>query len=413
MMKKIGILIGAILIVLMIFIIGKDLAREDQTESEQTVDKTKTEKVAKENKTDETADGQADTKESASPSSPLPEKMNDKQIDNLIKKMSLEEKIGQMMVVGFQSTDVDSHIKKMIETYHVGGIILYDRNMTNPKQVKTLNQDLQTLARDSSNGIPLIISVDQEGGDIVRMPDHVSNIPSQKELGKKGNEDEVYSVAKQNAKELSSMGFNVNYAPVLDLSSTDSRSFGEDPEQAYQFGKQVITGFADSSVVGALKHFPGHGRSDVDPHFDSSSVDAEKGDLENTDIYPFKKMIEEVDQSNYFVMVTHFIYPAYDKKLPASVSPTIIRDLLREELGFDGIVVTDDLEMGAVAKLYSYEELGYKAVNAGADLLLVCHTLESQEKVYNGILQAVQNGKLTEEQIDQSVKRILKHKFGS
>lgn len=411
MIKKLGLLIGAFLIVSIIFIvIGKDLGQGDQPKSEQSVDNTETDKVVEKDKSDETTNGKKSGEESPSP---LPEKMTDEEIDDLMKEMSLEEKIGQMMVVGFNSTEVDSHIKKMIETYHVGGVILYDRNMTNPEQVKSLNQNLQTLARDSSHGIPLLISVDQEGGDIVRMRDHVSNIPSQQELGKKGSEDEIYSIAKQNGEELSNMGFNVNYAPVLDLSSTDSRSFGEDPEKAYQFGKQVITGFAESSVVGSLKHFPGHGRSDVDPHFDSSSVDAEKGEIENTDLYPFKKMIEEVDQSKYFVMVTHFIYPAYDKTLPASVSPTIIRDLLREELGFDGIVVTDDLEMGAVAKLYSYEELGYKAVNAGVDLLLVCHTLESQEKVYNGILQAVQDGKLTEKQIDQSVKRILQHKFGS
>ncbi|WP_234028507.1 glycoside hydrolase family 3 N-terminal domain-containing protein [Lentibacillus sp. Marseille-P4043] len=336
----------------------------------------------------------------------------DEKITSLLESMTLKEKIGQLMVVGFQSTEVDESIKTMIEDYHVGGVILYERNMETPEQVTALNADLQTLAKDSMHGIPLIISVDQEGGDIVRMRDHVSPIPAQQEIGKEGDKEKAFSIAKRSGEELADMGFNVNYAPVLDLSATDTRSFGEDPEKAYQFGKQVITGFAESSVVGTLKHFPGNGRSNIDPHVESSSVDAGKNVLEGSDIYPFKRMIEEVDQNKYFVMVTHFIYPAYDKKLPASISPVIVKQLLREKLGYEGIVVTDDLEMGAVSNLYAYEELGYRAVKAGADLLLVCHTLESQEQVYNGILDAVKNGKLSEAEIDDSVRRVLEFKLG-
>lgn len=340
-----------------------------------------------------------------------PEATFDEKINYLMDHMTLEEKIGQMMVVGFASPTVDSHIKKMIEEYHVGGVILYDWNMQSPDQVKKLNSDLQKLAQKKRHSIPLMISVDQEGGNIVRMREHVSPIPSQQELGKRGDTQEIYSVAKRNAYELRNMGFNVNFAPVLDLSATDTRSFGTDPEKAFTFSNHVIQGFNEEGIVGTLKHFPGHGRSDIDPHYESSTVDADQLDLENVDIYPFKKMIEEVDHHNFFIMVTHFIYPAYDKKYPASISPVIIQDLLREKLGYTGIVVTDDLEMGAVTNLFSYNELGYHAVKAGADVLLVCHTFENQQQVYNGILQAVKDGRLSEEMIDDSVKRILRFKL--
>ena len=205
----------------------------------------------------------------------------------------------------------------------------------------------------------------------------------------------------------------MNYAPDLDLSSTDTRSFGENPEYAYQFGKEVVNGLTDSGVVATLKHFPGNGRSPIDPHQDTSSVDANKWDLENNDMYPFKKIIENVEHNRFFVMVTHIKYPAYDQEKPASISPVIIQDLLRKQLGYTGIVVTDDLEMGAVSKYFTYQDLGFEAVNAGADLLLVCHTFKNQDQVYKGILNAIQTGKLSEARIDEAVERILRYKFTS
>ena len=337
----------------------------------------------------------------------------ERKIDGLIAKMTLREKIGQLMVVGFNSTTIDKHITTMISEYNVGGVILFDRNMESQDQVASLNKQLQQLSMENENGIPLILSIDQEGGQIVRMRDQVSPIPSQQELGQNNDPQEVYNVAGRTGNELISMGFNVNFAPVLDLSETDSRSFGKEPEKANYLGSQVIAGMVDSGITATLKHFPGNGRSDVDPHVESSSVQADKLDLENQDIYPFKKIINEIDNNHFFVMVTHIKYPAYDKDNPASISPIIIQDLLREQLGFKGIVVTDDLEMGAVNKYFTYEDLGYRAIDSGADLLLVCHTLENQKKVFNGILNAVNTNKLSEERIDESVKRILMHKFSS
>ena len=334
-------------------------------------------------------------------------------VDALVDQMTIEEKIGQLMVVGFQDNKVNNHIRTMIEDYHVGGIIYFDRNMVNPTQVATLTDQLQRVSIDKKLEIPLSVSIDQEGGNIVRMRDQFPETPSQQSLGLKNDSNVIYNTATTTAKELVKMGINSNYAPVLDLSSTDSRSFGTDPEKVANYGKEVVKAFNDQGVSASLKHFPGNGRSDVDPHFETSSVQAEKAELENSDIYPFKRIIEEINHNQFSVMVTHIKYPAYDSENPASVSSKIVTDLLRNQLGFEGVVITDDLEMGAVSKYVEYRDVGVKALQAGVDILLVCHTQEYQIEVYNGIIEAINNNILTEARIDESVKRVLRAKLQS
>lgn len=333
----------------------------------------------------------------------------DKKVSKLLSEMTLEEKVGQLFMVGFQTKEVDTSISDLIENKHIGNVILFDRNMETPDQVRRLNAALQEKAK-KANGLPLLIGIDQEGGDIVRMRKSVTPIPSQQELGK-GSAEQVKTTAMRTAKELKHIGFNTNFAPVLDLSVTDTRSFGKDPKKAEQFGSAVIDGFSENGITGALKHFPGNGRSQIDPHEETSSVQATQEELEQTDAYPFKKMIETKNNDSFFVMVTHIKYPAYDKEKPASISPIIIQDVLRDRFGFKGIVVTDDLEMGAVNKYYSYKDLGVDAVNAGADLLLVCHEYEHQLEAYEGVLEAAKSGKIKPERIDEAVSRILTHKL--
>src|SRR5699024_2698453 len=301
-------------------------------------------------------------------------------------------------------------VKDMLENKYAGGVILFDRNMKTKKQVKHLNENMQKAAQDT-NGLPLFTSLDQEGGEVARMQDQYTKIPSQQELAKTKSKKEVEDIATRTAKELQETGFNVNFAPVLDLSNSDTRSFGVDPKKTFNYGKAVIDGFQKEHVTGALKHFPGHGRSNIDPHHETSSIKEDQESLLKSDIYPFKQMIEKEDHENFFVMVTHIKYPSYDQKMPASLSSKIITDLLRNELDFDGIVATDDLEMDAVRKYYSFKDMGVEAVNAGADLLLVCHDYDSQVETYNGLVDGVKKGKVTEDRIDESVTRILKQKL--
>ncbi|MGG4013237.1 glycoside hydrolase family 3 N-terminal domain-containing protein [Bacillus smithii] len=335
-------------------------------------------------------------------------------VEQLVKAMTLEQKVGQLLMVGFKNPVPNKKIADLIEHKYIGGVIYYDRNMKSAKQTAELSNSLQQSALKSNPfSIPLMIGVDQEGGDILRMRNQVSPIPSQQELGKYASPQEVYSIAKLNGEELASMGISINFAPVLDLSAKDSRSLGSQPEDVYEKGTMVLKGLNDSHITGVLKHFPGNGRSSIDPHIDTSSVKANQLDLENSDIYPFKRIIQETDPQNFFVMVTHLKYPAYDAKKPASLSSIIIQKLLRNKLGYKGIVVTDDLEMGAVNKYYSYKDLGKDALNAGADLLLVCHEYEHQLEVYNGIIEAVHKGEVKPSRIDEAVKRILLFKLST
>ncbi|MEK4014064.1 beta-N-acetylhexosaminidase [Peribacillus sp. FSL M8-0224] len=338
---------------------------------------------------------------------------NHERIEKLLNKMTLEEKIGQLMMVGFKGTEKSDEITELIEQKHIGGVIYFDRNMKSPKQVARLSNSLQQTANQSAHSLPLMVAIDQEGGDIIRMKERVSPLPAQQDLGKNASIEDMYKVAKLNGTELGSMGININFAPVLDLSKTDKRSFGQDPEKVYQYGKKAIQGFNDVSITGALKHFPGNGRSEIDPHVETSSVEANQLDLENSDIYPFKQIISEMDNQKFFVMVTHIKYPAYDKEKPASLSKIIIEDLLRGKLKYEGLVVTDDLEMGAVNKYFSYDEMGKQAILAGADLLLVCHEYSHELEVYNGLLQAVKAGEVPMDRINESVKRVLTYKLNN
>ena len=339
----------------------------------------------------------------------VPEDKQEEKVQQLLSKMTLEEKVGQLFMIGFQEPELSEHARSMVADRHIGNIILFDRNMQNPDQVSKLNGSLQKLAIEA-NGLPLLIGIDQEGGSIVRMRDQVAPIPSQQELGKTSR-NTVLKTAQKTASELKGMGFNVNFAPVLDLSDTDTRSFGTDPQKAYQYGSAVIEGFSKHGVTGALKHFPGNGRSSIDPHLETSSVQADTAELEKTDASPFKKMIETENQDDFFIMVTHIKYPAYDKKRPASISPVIVKDVLRKKFGYKGIVVTDDFEMGAVNKYYTYEELGFQAINAGADLLLVCHQYDHQLAMYKGVLKAAKDGRISKERIDEAAGRIVAHKL--
>ena len=334
-------------------------------------------------------------------------------VEEMLEKMTLEEKVGQLMMIGFSGTEKSMEVQEFIEEKHIGGIIYFDRNMSSPKQVAELSNTLQESAENSRFSLPLMVAIDQEGGAITRMREQVSPIPSQQKLGEKATAEEVYQVAKLNGRELEAMGINLDFAPVLDLSKKDSRSFGTDPKKVHQYGEKVIQGLNEASVTGALKHFPGNGRSEIDPHVETSSVEANQLDLENSDIYPFKEIIKEVDNDKFFMMVTHIKYPAYDKEKPASLSKVIIEDLLREKLGYKGIVITDDMEMGAVKNYFSFKDMGKEAILAGVDIVLVCHEHPHQLEVYNGIIEAVNKGEIPMERIDESTRRVLTYKLNN
>ncbi len=370
-------------------------------------------KVVKETKKDGQLKPSADKQPTQKPAVQNPEKelSTAEKADRLLQKMTLQEKVGQLLMVGFYGTQEDKNIKSMLQNQKIGGVILFDRNMQNPRQVARLTNQLQKDAEGGSLGLPLMISLDQEGGPVLRMRSQVSQIPAQQELGRNATAEEEFNIAKLNGEEMAAMGIQLDFAPVLDLSDQDKRSFGSDPAKGFHLGQQAVKGLNAAGVTATLKHFPGNGRVVVDPHLDTSIVKADRNTLENIDMVPFKQMIQTQNENQFFVMVTHVKYPAFDANMPASLSKPIIQNLLRDQLGYKGIVVTDDLDMGAVSKYYSFSDLGAAALNAGADILLVCHQYDHQLALYNGILKAVQTGKITEDRINESVKRILTYKL--
>ncbi|MFC4546478.1 beta-N-acetylhexosaminidase [Paenactinomyces guangxiensis] len=335
--------------------------------------------------------------------------------------MSLDEKIGQMFIVGFQETSggeatvANEHAKKLITDHHVGGIIYFDRNIQSPGQVGALSNELQDLALSSSPQIPLFISIDQEGGKVVRIKEGVTVFPGNMALGAARDPDLAYQTGKQMGMELRAMGINLNMAPVLDVNNNPKnpvigvRSFSENPELTAQMSVSMIKGFRDGKVLSAVKHFPGHGDTSLDSHIDLPQIPHNRKRLDRVELVPFREAIaHEADM----VMTTHITFPALEPTpgLPATLSKNVLISLLRKELGYQGVIITDDLEMGAIAKNFGTPVAAVRAIQAGADMVLICHSQSKQEKSIEAVKQAVEKGILTEKRIDESVRRILKLK---
>ena len=337
--------------------------------------------------------------------------VQDKQVEVLLQGMTLEEKVGQLMVVGIGGTEADAETLAQLRDLHAGGVVLFDRNMDNPVQVTKLIGELQKQTLQQPSRLPLFISIDQEGGRVLRMREHVLPLPSQAELGLDGNAEQVEAWTAQNARELRNMGFNVNFAPVVDVGLGAERSFSRETTEVIRLARAAVLGYRKEGILCTLKHFPGIGKAPKDPHQAVSDITAERDVLEQEDLAPFRNLINEFDVQPPLIMVSHLRYPAYDSENPACVSEVLLKGVLRGQLGFEGLIVTDDLEMGAMTSLYSFRDMGVMAVAAGADVLLVCHNTDSQKQVYRGLVEAVKEGRLSPERLDEAVRRVLRTKL--
>ena len=315
-----------------------------------------------------------------------------------------------MMMIGIYGYEIDDNISFMLNQYHCGGIILYDRNMKSKAQVKNFLADLQSKSAES---VPLFISIDEEGGRVARMKHEMKAAPSQEELGNTGEPETAKIWAETTAKELKSLGINVNFAPVADVGTPDTRSFSTDPSTVATFLDSAAKGYEKENLIYCLKHFPGIGKRTSDPHQEISSIDVSRETLEKEDIFPFKFIIDKHQQDKFMIMISHLKYPALDEENSATLSYEIMTNLLRKQFNFDGIIITDDLEMGAISNHNTFTSVGVKAIKAGADILLVCHDYQHEQEVYLGILEAVQNGEISEDRINDSVRRILKVKLNN
>jgi beta-N-acetylhexosaminidase len=336
----------------------------------------------------------------------------------LVQAMSLEEKVAQMMFVGFQGTELPERYAEWIERHGLGGIIHFTRNVKSPAQIKALNAAAQAAAKRSRQGLPLAISIDQEGGIVVRMDESsgFAHMPGNMALGAADDETLTYRAARIMGAEMLSVGINWNLAPVLDINNNPAnpvigvRSYGASADLVTRHGLAAIKGFQEANVAACGKHFPGHGDTAVDSHLALPVIPHDRARLEQVEFAPFRAAAAAGMDS---IMTAHVFFPALESEpgLPATLSKRVLTGLLRQEMGFDGVICTDCLEMKAITDNYTPEQTVVKAVDAGVDALLISHTYALQMAMYEALLGAVRAGRITEERIAESAYRIVRMKL--
>lgn len=324
--------------------------------------------------------------------------------------MNLAQKIGQLLVVGFDGIEVTKEIKHLIEHYHVGNIILFERNCKTPEQIFKLVQELQRIAM-ACNGVPLFVTIDQENGIVTRINEGVTVFPGSMAQSAGATLAETEMIAHYTGRGLSKLGINFNLAPSVDINNNPHnpvigvRSFGETGEQVAKRAVAYIKGLQESGVIATAKHFPGHGDTNTDSHLALPTVTHDKARLDAVELYPFKEAIKHGVKA---IMSAHIKFPAYEPDdLPATLSYNVLTKLLRETLGFNGIVITDCMEMKAIDTHYGTAAATPMAIAAGADLVCLSHEMKKQIDAIQAIYTALESGKLTEARIDTSIQRLL------
>ena len=339
-------------------------------------------------------------------------------VKTTLDNMTLDEKIGQLFIVSLRSINalepvlsMDQKIESAIKKYKVGGVILFAENIKTIPQTSNLIDDLQ-----KTSVIPLFIAVDEEGGMVSRItksPEmHATVFPNNSVIGKTKDPDIARQVASAIAREISSLGFNMNFAPVADINTNPEnpvigpRSYGNNAEEVSLMVAGAVTGTQNNSVSAVLKHFPGHGDTSTDSHYGAASVSHTKERLFSTELLPF---ISGIQKGADGVMTAHILTPEIPgENVPATLKPEILTGILRNELGFEGLIITDALNMKAITMHYTPEEAAVKAILAGADVLLMPENLDI---AFSGIKKACNDGLISIERIDKSVERILSIKY--
>jgi beta-N-acetylhexosaminidase len=316
---------------------------------------------------------------------------------------------GQLLIVGFDGTRYSSSIGSWFKKIRPAGVILFARNIENAEQTSALISDMTKLAEDQSLA-PMFVCVDQEGGRVSRLPKEYPPFPTARELGKDGSCELVETNYAKMGQALADIGFNVDFAPVLDLDTNPAnpvigdRSFSSDPEKAGRLGRAAIKGLRSAGLLSCGKHFPGHGDTSLDSHH-HLPVDARPaGRIEEVELHPFREAIAEDVE---FIMTAHVIYPAYDVKLPATLSEKIVTGLLREKLGYGGVIVGDDMDMKAVSDHWGTQESTRLAMKAGVDMLLVCHETTRREEVHESLRRMIVEGAIMPEEVSARIGRIF------
>lgn len=344
------------------------------------------------------------------------------QARKLLADMSLEDKVAQLFVITPEAltgiadvTAAGESTSRAYDACPVGGLVYFQNNLESEDQLRTMLTNMRQIST-SRAGVPAFLSIDEEGGKVARIANHenffVENAGPMREIGESGDKTEAYAAGAAIGGYLKDYGFNLDYAPVADVAASEensvigNRSFGTDPQTVGEMTAEAVKGFKSQGILTVLKHFPGHGSTTEDSHQEFAYNNKTKEELKSQDFVPFHSGIEAGAD---MVMVGHICLPSVtEDDTPSSLSAKVVTDILRGELGFKGLVITDALNMGAISGSYESAEAAVRALEAGCDLLLMP---EDFQAAFQGVLEGVNSGRITEERIDESVKRILEVKI--
>lgn len=324
--------------------------------------------------------------------------------------MTLEALAGQLLWCGWGDAPepaprrYNDHARILVEEIGVGGLVLFTRNLGTPGEIAALTDELRRHA-----ALPPLIGIDQEGGRVSRLPLPGMVFPGNMALGLIDDPELTRTVMRSIGEQLAALGIDVDFAPSVDVNNNPRnpiigvRSFGEDPERVTRHGIAAVAGFRDAGVLPVIKHFPGHGDTGEDSHLELPTLRIDRSRLEAVELPPFAATLAHGAPA---VMSTHILFSALDPELPSTLSRRVLTGLLREELGFNGLIVTDCLEMKGIADHWGPEEAAVLALDAGADMLVVCHTLDTQVRMHRAVCEAVRSGRLSEARLQQSVARV-------
>jgi beta-N-acetylhexosaminidase len=316
---------------------------------------------------------------------------------------SLRRRIGRLLMVGIPGTTLDADTHRILEDLHVGGVILFRRNVGSPQQIAALTSALHALPSGP------LVAIDHEGGRVTRLAEPFTQFPPAAVVGRSGDVDLAHAVGRAMAEELVSVGIDLNFAPVLDVHSNPAnpvigdRAFGADPALVSAMGIALLRGLRAGGIIACGKHFPGHGDTMTDSHLELPVVERPRAELIRIELAPFRAAI---GAGVPLLMTAHVLYLALDRSQPATLSRPILVDLLRRELGFTGAVASDDLEMGAIAARHGIGEAAVATLQAGADVLLICQDLRNAVLAFTAIERAVLDGALDPERIAAASDRV-------
>jgi len=325
---------------------------------------------------------------------------------------SLRREIGQLLIGSLPADTITAEMRSLAREFQLGGVTLFKRNIEAPEQVAELSHDLQSL----SSGLPLWVAVDQEGWRVARLHAPFTEWPPMATLGRSGDEKLAYRFAAALAAELKAVGISLDYAPVLDIHTNPKnpiigdRALGEDAHTVARLGAAVIRGLQENGVAACGKHFPGHGDTSVDSHLALPVVEHPPDRIRRVELVPFR---EAIRNDVAFIMTAHILVPSLDEHKPATLSPAIVRGMLREELDFDGVILSDDLEMNAIADTYTVPEAAVQALAAGCDGVLVCRANVSdrtqdaqlQAAVLEALVHAIEDGRIPFKRAEDALAR--------